>query len=719
MTNLIPELLRAKPNWLVWKLVQTPGEAKPRKIPYYANGKVRKTGSEDRAQLVTYEEAARVAHKWSGVGFAIFADTGVTAVDFDDCVDERGEVDPRILALVAGTYAEISPSGRGVRAFFAGTLPSRKDNDPKDSRAPEADWFAVEFFGTSGYVTVTCNATEETELFGYGAEPLTPAITALYAQRFGPIATSDDDTSWMRSVAPKLDLTPEDAREIVLALDPACGYQEWVGVAQALHHEFDGSQAAYDIFVEWSEKAEKPATRRVMEQKWRSFGNYSGPPRTMASLVRKQAAKHGPGVSDFWAYMPTHRYLNIHTRDTWPVESVNGFITHWPTDEATGKVMKPSAFLDKYRPVHQVTWWPGAAEVLEGMAVFEGGMVPRPNVRTFNLYRAPEPMQGDGTSVKPWLDHLRTIYPDDWREILLWLAHRVQFPGVKINHALVLGGSPGIGKDTLLEPVKRAVGPWNWSEVSPPQVLGRFNGWAKAVVVRVSEARDLGEVNRYQFYEATKTYIAAPPDVIRVDEKNLKEHCIVNVLGLIITTNRRGDGLYLPAEDRRHFVAWSERNKEEFAAGYWTRLYRWFDEGGAANVATYLRALDLSAFDPKAPPRKTPAFWVMVSAGEAPESGEMRDAIESLPYRDAFTLEDLVQVAMGSELAFELGDRKQRRALPHKLERVGYVPVRNPDAAEGQWSIGGKRKTIYSRADLPFAEQVRAARFRQSMEEVF
>jgi hypothetical protein len=43
----------------------------------------------------------------------------------------------------------------------------------------------------------------------------------------------------------------------------------------------------------------------------------------------------------------------------------------------------------------------------------------------------------------------------------------VQRPQEKINHALVLGGAQGIGKDTLLEPVKRAVGPWNFEGVSP------------------------------------------------------------------------------------------------------------------------------------------------------------------------------------------------------------------------------------------------------------
>ena len=86
-----------------------------------------------------------------------------------------------------------------------------------------------------------------------------------------------------------------------------------------------------------------------------------------------------------------------------------------------------------------------------------------------------------------------------------WLAHRVQRPAEKINHALVLGGAQGIGKDTLLEPVKHAVGPWNFQEVSPTHLLGRFNGFVKSVILRVSEARDLGEIDRFSFYDHTKS----------------------------------------------------------------------------------------------------------------------------------------------------------------------------------------------------------------------
>jgi hypothetical protein len=126
----------------------------------------------------------------------------------------------------------------------------------------------------------------------------------------------------------------------------------------------------------------------------------------------------------------------------------------------------------------------------------------------------------------------------------------VQRPQEKINHALVLGGNQGVGKDTLLEPVKHAIGPWNFHEVSPQNLLGNFNGFLKSVILRVSEAHDLGDVDRFKFYDHSKTITAAPPDVLRVNEKNLREHYVPNITGVIITTNHKTDGIFLPADDR-------------------------------------------------------------------------------------------------------------------------------------------------------------------------
>ena len=67
----------------------------------------------------------------------------------------------------------------------------------------------------------------------------------------------------------------------------------------------------------------------------------------------------------------------------------------------------------------------------------------------------------------------------------------------------------------------------------------------------------------------------------------------------------RGDGLYLPSDDRRHYVAWSDSSREQFPADYWQQMYVWYAAGGDAHVAAYLRHKDLRGFDPKAPPPKT------------------------------------------------------------------------------------------------------------------
>jgi len=170
----------------------------------------------------------------------------------------------------------------------------------------------------------------------------------------------------------------------------------------------------------------------------------------------------------------------------------------------------------------------------------------------------------------------------------------------KKYHALVLGGHQGIGKDTILEPEKMAIGPWNFCEASPDQIMGRFNGFLKAVILRVSEARDLGNVDRYKLYEHMKAFTAAPPDVLRCDEKHIREHAVFNVCGVVITTNHKTNGIYLAADDRRHYVAWSELRKEDFEPAYWNHIYAWYADGGARNVAAYLNALELSDFNPKA-----------------------------------------------------------------------------------------------------------------------
>jgi hypothetical protein len=417
-------------------------------------------------------------------------------------------------------------------------------------------------------------------------------------------------------------------------------------------------------------------------------------------------------LDDFVHVVPAGKFAFMPARDLWSAPGVDRRVIPWPIG-ADGEAVPPSSWIAMHRPVEQLTWHPDEPEIIEGRLIDAGGWIDRSGAHVLNLYRPPRTIEGDPSKAGAWRDHLRCIYPGEAEHIERWLAHRIQRPGQKVNHAIVLGGPQGIGKDTLVEPVKHGVGPWNWQDISPTQMMGRFNGWAKAVVVRVSEARDLGDVDRFALYDHSKTYIAAPPDVIRVDEKNLREHPVFNVMGVVITTNHRTDGIYLPADDRRHFVAWSEATKDDFTPRYWTDLWKWYESGGIAHVVAYLRALDLTEFDPKAPPPKTDAFWAIVQAGQDPESGELHDVIERAGNPDVLTFDAIAEHANALsmyDLASLFRDRKSARTAVHKLERAGYTSIRNPDTDTGLWRVGGQRKTVFARASLSVAGRISAAR---------
>jgi hypothetical protein len=230
------------------------------------------------------------------------------------------------------------------------------------------------------------------------------------------------------------------------------------------------------------------------------------------------------------------------------------------------------------------------------------------------------------------------------------------------------------------------------------------------VIVRVNEARDLGsEINRYQFYDHLKVYTAAPPDVLRVDEKHLREYAVLNCLSVIITTNHKADGIYLPSDDRRHYVAWSERTKDDFDEHYWRKLWGFYENGGYAHVAAYLAKRNLCGFDPKAPPEKTAAFWAIVDANRAPEDAELADVLDKLGNPDVVTLNQIAEAADENALEDWIRDRRNRRAIPHRLEQCDYVPVRNDAAKDGLWVIRKKRTAIYGRSDLSTSDRLRAA----------
>jgi len=447
--------------------------------------------------------------------------------------------------------------------------------------------------------------------------------------------------------------------------------------------------------------------------------------RASSQASPQSAPQLAVSLNDFFAYMVEHNYIYAPTGDLWPTASVNARIApvvlrdnHGnPVLDANGDPVKikAAAWLDQNQPVEQMTWVPGEPMLIRDRLVHKGGWKRHSGATVFNLYCPPLIAPGNAAEAQIWLDHIDKVFGSDGEHLIKWLAHRRQRPHEKVNHALVLGGAQGIGKDAMMEGARHAVGAWNFQEVSPQQIMGRFNDWLKSVILRVNEARDLGEVNRYSFYDHTKSFIASPPETLSCDEKNTKAYPIFNRCGVVITTNHKADGIFLPSDDRRHFVAWSNLTRADFVDSYWDRLWKWYvSSGGYRHVAAYLDELDISKFDPKAPPPQTAAFWDIVDSNRAPEEGELKDVIEDLNDPDALTLAKILTVSTGPLDDF-LRDRRNRRAIPHRLEQCGYVPVRNPSAVDGLWKvaamIGGPktRQVIYAKATLSPRDRIAAA----------
>ena len=155
-----------------------------------------------------------------------------------------------------------------------------------------------------------------------------------------------------------------------------------------------------------------------------------------------------------------------------------------------------------------------------------------------------------------------------------------------------------------------------------------------AVVLRISEARDLGEFDQLQVLRKNENDLCRPAahaqNQHQIQTAVLRRQC----LRLFHHDQSLFDGLFMPADDAGTMCA-TEITAAEVTGGdenFWTDFWGWYHAGGLADVVAYLAAFDLKAakFDPKAPPKKTEGFWTMVGAGANSEVPELADVLDRI-----------------------------------------------------------------------------------------
>lgn len=291
------------------------------------------------------------------------------------------------------------------------------------------------------------------------------------------------------------------------------------------------------------------------------------------------------------------------------------------------------------REVSSLAFRPGEPELVDGcLNLWQG----------FDV----EPSANDIAVKKYWLDTIFDAFGEDGRYLVEIFAVLVQSPGRRLPRHIFINGKQGSGKNFIVEPLARifASHTQNWSVKN---FINNFN-------VAHYKCR-LGILN-----ETGDPHFMAKADLVAVGEllkKNADPNerkmqlepkgsdiSTVDRLQFNITISNYGPPFELQAGDRRcvallarqHMQIQRADNLGTKSEAYWAERWNWLNnEGGAAEVLSYLLRYDVSAVDFEGPAPMT----------EYKRSLVFQDSDAVRPFLERFNVDPLgvIRAVLGPE----------------------------------------------------------------------
>jgi hypothetical protein len=335
----------------------------------------------------------------------------------------------------------------------------------------------------------------------------------------------------------------------------------------------------------------------------------------VAEVERKELGRvEKEGWYERFAYLQDDdAYFDMQERREVSRQTFNAIFRHIGCNSIHGKRSKIEAAtsFDEHRQAK-------GARALVGLTYAPGESIlcARDGLVYGNRWRDARPV-ATGGDAGPWLAHVARMIPDDRERahVLDVMAFKVQNPNRKINHAVLHGGAPGVGKDTLWAPFLWAIGGdalVNVSLVRNEELTSQWGYALETEVMVINELRQSEAKDRRALENQLKPLIAAPPDMLPINRKGLHPYMALNRLFVLAYSNERV-AINLPTEDRRWFVIWSDAGRMSPAES--VGLWSWYKAGGMPRVAAWLHQRNVSAFNPGLPPMMTEAKAIMVEAG--------------------------------------------------------------------------------------------------------
>lgn len=164
----IPQELKDRNQWVLWKLVPDPKRDKPKKVPFQVNG--REARANNPQTWSSFDKVLEVFKRgaYKGIGFVFSENDPYVGIDFDDCIEDGWAVDPGVQLLVdtLDSYTELSQSGSGLHTIVRARL---QKNRTKSNKSPKEGDFAAfsssgRYFAFTGNVWSQASEIEERQL---------------------------------------------------------------------------------------------------------------------------------------------------------------------------------------------------------------------------------------------------------------------------------------------------------------------------------------------------------------------------------------------------------------------------------------------------------------------------------------------------------------------------------------------------------------------------
>jgi hypothetical protein len=298
-------------------------------------------------------------------------------------------------------------------------------------------------------------------------------------------------------------------------------------------------------------------------------------------------------------------YFDMQDRREVSRQTFNALFRHIPCKSIhTGRKVEASICFDENRQVM-------GAKALVGVtyAAGEEVIVSRDGDLYGNRWRDARPSVAhvDKPNVSVWMNHCQALVPesDELNHIFDVMAFKVQYPEIKVNHAILHAGDEGSGKDTFWAPFIWAIcGDHlkNRGIMDNNSVNSQWGYQLESEVLIINELKEPDAATRRQLANQLKPIIAAPPEMLPINRKGLHPYMMANRLFVLAFSNDPVP-ISLASQDRRWFCVWSTAPRME--SNQAKQIWDWYRAGGFVAIAKWLGSRDVSKFNPSAPPMWT------------------------------------------------------------------------------------------------------------------